>query len=156
MQDMLVRLYDLPPFEPGRWNHKGVKIKRAIAPELHLVCEWVKEHFGKGWESECLVAFGNSPISCFVAYEGNSIVGFACYDATAKNFFGPTGVKESHRGLGIGKALLLEAMYALKAQGYAYAIIGGVGPVDFYKTALDAELINKSTPGIYKDILRAE
>jgi GNAT superfamily N-acetyltransferase len=156
MQDMLVRLYDLPPFEPGNWSNKSVKIKRAIAPELRLVCDWVYKEFGPGWESECRVAFTNTPISCFVAYEGNSLVGFACYDATTKNFFGPTGVKESHRGLGIGKALLLESMYALKAQGYAYAIIGGVGPVAFYQATLDAELIHKSNPGIYKDMLRSE
>ena len=52
------------------------------------------------------------------------IVGFACYDATCMNFFGPTGVKESERGKGVGKALLLAALHAMKEQGYAYAIIG--------------------------------
>jgi len=51
---------------------------------------------------------------------------------------------------------LLEALYALKHEGYAYAIIGGVGPVDFYKNAVDAELINKSDPGAYRDLLKAK
>lgn len=154
MQDMLVRLYDLPAYNTGCFERDGVKIKRAIGPELEVVSRWVGDHFSKVWESECRVAFSHSPISCFVAYEAQKIVGFACYNTTAKNFFGPTGVLDQQRGKGIGKALLLEALYALKYDGYAYAIIGGVGPADFYRSAVDAELINKSSPGIYRDLLK--
>ena len=156
MQDMLVRLYDLPAYNVGRFERDGVKIKRCIGPEMELICNWVGEHFSKVWESECRVAFANSPISCFVAYEAQTIVGFACYNTTAKDFFGPTGVLDYYRGKGIGKALLLEGLYALKHEGYAYAIIGGVGPVAFYQSAVDAELINKSSPGVYRDLLKAQ
>ena len=151
---MLVRLYDLPTYNVGGFERDGVKIKRAIAPEMKLICDWVGNHFSKVWKSECWVAFANSPISCFVAYEGQTIVGFACYNATAKDFFGPTGVLDDYRGKGIGKALLLECLYALKHEGYAYAIIGGVGPAEFYKVAVGAELIKHSSPGIYRDLLK--
>ena len=34
---------------------------------------------------------------------------------------------DSEQGKGIGKALLLRCLHALRAEGYAYAIIGGVG-----------------------------
>jgi integration host factor subunit alpha len=31
--------------------------------------------------------------SCFIAVRDDRVVGFACHDATFRNFFGPTGVK---------------------------------------------------------------
>ncbi|WP_115867242.1 GNAT family N-acetyltransferase [Marinoscillum furvescens] len=154
MQDMLVRLYDLPDYPVGKWTDGEVCIKRAIAPELENVSSWVGEHFGSLWESECRAAFGKTPATIFVAYHGQQLVGFACYHTTAVNFFGPTGVLDTYQGRGIGKALLLEALYAMKAEGYSYAIIGGVGPVDFYKRVVDAVLIDKSDPGIYRDLLK--
>lgn len=48
-------------------------------------------------------------------------------------FFGPTKVLESYQGKGIGKALLLRSLHALKDEGYIYAIIGGIGPARFYE-----------------------
>ena len=45
--------------------------------------------------------------------------------------------------------------YALRAEGYAYAIIGGVGPVAFYEKCVGAQVIPGSTPGVYKDFLAA-
>ena len=46
------------------------------------------------------------------ADDKKEIVGFGCHDATCKNFFGPTGGQESHRGQGVGKALLLACLHA--------------------------------------------
>jgi len=37
----------------------------------------------------------------------------------------------------------------MRAQGYAYAIIGGVGPQDFYAKTVGAVLIDGSSPGVY-------
>ena len=42
------------------------------------------------------------------------VVGFACFEATRPNYFGPTGVLESMRGMGIGKALLLRSLLSLR------------------------------------------
>ncbi len=70
------------------------------------------------------MCFANQPISLSCNEEAE-ILGFACYNTTAKNFFGPTHVLKSMRGKGIGKALLIASLEALKAEGYAYAIIGG-------------------------------
>jgi predicted N-acetyltransferase YhbS len=83
------------------------------------------------------------------------VVGFACHDTTYKNFFGPTGVDESQRGRGLGKALLLACLHAMAAQGYGYAIIGGVGPAEFYAKTVGAVEIEGSTPGIYKGVLNS-
>lgn len=154
--DMLVRLYDLPPSKKYNLESGSVRVKRAIGPERNLVVSWVNNNFGDLWASECEVAFGNSPSTCFVAFEGQEIVGFSCYNTTAPNYFGPTGVLDDYQGRGIGKILLFESLYALKSLGYQYAIIGGVGPVDFYKKSVGAEVIAGSEKGVYKDLLKSE
>ncbi|HEY6203588.1 MAG TPA: GNAT family N-acetyltransferase [Candidatus Limnocylindria bacterium] len=153
---MLVRLYDIPEASArvATLHQAGVDVRRAIAPEKDVVVSWVRQQFGEGWASECEVSFARLPISCFRAQRGQEILGFACYDATAKAFFGPTGVLESERKQGIGTALLLMTLHAMAAQGYAYAIIGGVGPAEFYANAVGAVAIAGSTPGIYAGLLR--
>jgi len=160
MPDMLVKLYELPPAGPiiEALAAQGITIRRAIPPEKHKVVAWVQQEFGSRWASECDVAFAHHPVGCFVAVresaEGQKeILGFGCHDATCKNFFGPTGVKESERGKGIGKALLLSCLHAMRELGYAYAIIGGAGPTDFYAKVVSATVIEGSVPGIYRGMI---
>jgi GNAT superfamily N-acetyltransferase len=152
---MLVRLYDLPGSAPlvDELRGAGIEVRRALAPERHVVVSWVRQHFSEGWASECEVSFGRLPISCFRAQRGQDVVGFACYDATAKAFFGPTGVLDSERKQGIGTALLLVTLHAMAAEGYAYAIIGWAGPSDFYAKAVGAVPIAGSKPGIFAHFL---
>lgn len=156
MTDLLVKLYDLPDVEPyiRELKNKGIVIRRVMAYEKHDLLEWVKKSFGTGWESECDVSFSNHPISSFIATEGGEIIGFACYDSTRRNFFGPTGVLESRQGMGIGKALLLSSLHSMAASGYAYSIIGGVGETDFYVKSVGAIEIPGSSPGVYRDRLK--
>lgn len=155
--DLLVRLYDLAPKGEldARLNTAGITIRRALAPELAPVIAWIRRHFTEGWASETLVALCRQPVSCFVAIRQGQLLGFACYDATAKGFFGPTGVDEAERGQGIGHALLLACLLDMRAQGYAYAAIGDVGPVDFYARTVGATPIADSTPGIFAGLLKA-
>jgi len=150
MPDMLVRLYDLPPLEPALASARkaGVSVRRAAAYEKSQVLDWVREVFPH-WVDEVDVSFGHRPIGCFLAVEAAAPLGFAVIDATAPNFFGPTGVAEARRGEGLGRLLLLVALHAQRAQGYGYAIIGGAGPVAFYEKAVGAVVIEGSTPGIY-------
>lgn len=156
MADMLVKLYDLPEVASlvKGLADKGIIIRRAMPYEKHLVAYWVRSSFDDGWASECEVAFSSHPVSCYVATQTSDIIGFACHDSTCKNFFGPTGVIATRRGLGIGKALLLSCLHSMAAHGYAYAIIGGVGPAAFYTAAVGAIPIDGSSPGIYRDLLK--
>jgi GNAT superfamily N-acetyltransferase len=108
------------------------------------------------WADELLAAFAFVPPNLYLAIENGSVIGFACYNATRPDYFGPTGVLESHRRRGIGRVLLLQCLEALRAEGYAYAIIGGVGPAGFYEKAVGATLISDSEPGIYRDRLKSE
>ena len=155
MPDMLVKLYTLPELAPAiaQQRAQGIDIRRALAPEKHVVLEWIKRIFGAGWESECEVAYARQPIACFVAVYHEKPIGFACYEATCRGFFGPTGVSEEGRGKGTGKALLLACLHAMRNEGYGYAIIGGVGPAEFYAKCVGATLIEDSTPGMYRGLL---
>ncbi|MHA7130128.1 GNAT family N-acetyltransferase [Algoriphagus namhaensis] len=157
MKDMLVRLHGLPDFaelEKSLAKKENLIFRRPIAPEKHLVKAWVEENFGHYWSSEVEVAFSRQPVSCWLAQRGNDILGFACYEATARNFFGPTGTHESERGKGIGKILLVKSLESLKEMGYGYAIIGGVGPEEYYKKVVDARTIEGSEISIYENLIR--
>jgi len=150
MFDMLVRLYDLPDPGPVLAAVAGVATLRRPAPsERVALIEWVDRCFSPRWAAECERAFAFDPPSCFVALDGRALVGFACYDCTRRNFFGPTGVEPAWRGRGLGAALTLACLAAMRDAGYAYAIIGGVGPADFYRHVCGATPIEGSTPGIY-------
>ena len=93
MMDMLVRLYDLPDIEEDlrRLEREGFLIRRPGAYERHLVADWVGRNFSPKWVSEAKVAFGRQPISCYIATREKKILGFACYDVTARGFFWPHG-----------------------------------------------------------------
>jgi predicted N-acetyltransferase YhbS len=152
---MLVKLYTLPAAAPvlGRLSEHGVVCRRAESFERSAVTAFVSEHF-PAWVDETLVAFAHVPIGVFIAIEGGRIVGFACIETARPNFFGPTGVDEGQRGRGIGKALLLMSLEAMRETGYAYAIIAGVGPASFYAHSVGATVIEGSEPGIYGGRIR--
>lgn len=151
--DILVKLYDLPPLDLSRTQAAGVTIRRPIAPEKHVVTAWIGEHFGAGWVSETERAFANHPISCLIAIREEEILGFACYDATALGIFGPTGVAPEARGQGVGAALFMVTLYAMREQGYVYAVVGGAGPIDFYLRLVDGIVVPGSWPGLYRGML---
>src|SRR5690349_11028377 len=103
MADLLVRLYELPQ---DTTSPAARLVRRAFAAEKHLVLSWVAQQFSRAWADECETAFARLPISCFLAVDNERLLGFACYDATARAFFGPFGVMKEARGRGLGRALL--------------------------------------------------
>jgi hypothetical protein len=48
---------------------------------------------------------------------------------------------------------LFNCLEAMKQQGYGYAIIGGVGPAEFYAKTVGAIPIEGSEPGVYRGLL---
>ena len=157
MTDLLVRLYDLPVFEAeARVANAGITVRRAMAPEGHVVLDWVGRHFHPTWVSEVSKGLAQNPVTTWVAVKDGKLLGFACHDTTALGFFGPTGVDEAARGQGIGEALLIATLKGMREAGYGYAVIGDPGPVEFYRKRLDAMEIPKSKPGVYAGMLRNE
>ena len=148
MADLLVNLLKLPAFE------QDSRVRRAQPFELTPVRHFVETNFSRSWADEISVGFARQPVSVFVATIERKIVGFAAYECTRRGFFGPTGVIPAARSQGIGKALLLASLSALREMGYVYAIIGAAGPVHFYQKTVGAIVIPDSEPGIYTDRLK--
>lgn len=148
--DLLVRLYDLPP----ALTHAEVRIRRAMPYETTHVVEWIAATFNREWADQAEIAFHRQPIGCVIATRDAKAVGFACWDATARGFFGPIGVDPALRRVGIGRALTLAALHEMRSAGYGYAIIGGAGDAAFYASVCGAIEIPGSSPGLYTDRLR--
>ena len=84
------------------------------------------------------------------------MIGFACYESSAKGFFGPLGVSEEARNKKIGKALLIRTLQAMNEYGYAYAVIGWVSDAEqFYRKTVGAEYIKGGSPenSIYSNLI---
>lgn len=153
--DLLVNLYSRRMDDlAARAHGVAATIRVALPPEQHIIKDWVRRHFSEYWVSEVTAAMAHQPPGCLIAVLDGALVGFACYDATARGFFGPTGVSDDQRGKGIGLALFHATLMTMKAQGYAYAIVGSAGPVDFYVKAAGALPIPSDKEDIYQGLLR--
>jgi len=150
--DLLVKLYDLH-VDRNFHQSENIIIRRPIPPEKTIIVNWIKKNFSQSWADECEISFSNKPVSCFIAQIDKNIIGFACYEATMKNFFGPFGILPSYRNQYIGKSLLFHSLLSMKEMGYAYCIIGGAGPIEYYKKFLPVVPISNSIPGIYENML---
>jgi GNAT superfamily N-acetyltransferase len=156
MADLLVNLLTLPGLDAlvRNLNETGITVRRAQPFEITPVREFIKENFSVAWADEISVGLSGRPVTVFIATRKGRLIGFAGYECTRKAFFGPTGVAKDQRGQGIGKALLIAALWGLRELGYVYGIIGAAGPVDFYRDAVGATVIPDSEPGIYTDLLK--
>ncbi|MEM7253767.1 MAG: GNAT family N-acetyltransferase [Pseudomonadota bacterium] len=145
--DMLMPLMSLPTVKapPGYSVRRAQSFEKTIV--IDAITAWFGEH-SRAWPDECELAYARQPIACQVALREQTLIGFACYDATFRGFLGPIGVSPSARGAGIGGALLSATLHAMRAHGYGYAIIGNVGAADFF-SKFGAHEIPNSTPGAY-------
>lgn len=142
--DMIVNLTTL---DYSATPDEGVKLKRAFPADKSRILEFVGKHFSQNWVNETEYALTQNPPACFIATRDGEMIGFACYDASAKGFFGPTGLSESERGRGIGRALLMRTLLAMREAGYGYAIIGWVGDAaKFYEKCAGARYIEGGEP----------
>jgi GNAT superfamily N-acetyltransferase len=148
---MLVRLLHLPPLEPelARMEAQGIAVRRPNPFEWSPLREWIGKRFARSWIDEAGVAFARTPPTAYLAFREREILGFAVYDCVWRGGFGPTGVDEKERGSGIGRALLLACLHAARDEGYVYYQIAGVGPADFYRKAVGAEVIAGQHPNVY-------
>jgi GNAT superfamily N-acetyltransferase len=162
--DMLIKLYppqilaDESAAANARWRlspeSADCVVRKPIGPEHATLIRWVADTFTAGWASEIGVALANRPVSVWIAARPAELLGFACFDATARGYFGPVGIAESARGKGLGAVLLHACLQDMRAWGYGYAIAGFVGAPKFFKTAARATEIADSSPGLYADQLK--
>ena len=145
--DMLVKLYNMPDSHDieEKLSESGIKIKKALAPDRSRIIAFARTCAKEDYSDEVRAAFANNPVTCYIATREEEIIGFACYEATAKNFFGPMAVQEGERKKGIEKALLLKSLESMQELGYAYAMIGwpAKSAVEFYKKCVGAIMIDE-------------
>lgn len=160
MADMLVKLYNIPNSYAieEKLSEECIKIKKALAPDRSRIIDFSRICAKEDYSDEVNAAFSNNPVTCYIATKEKKIIGFACYEATAKDFFGPMAVLENERKKGIGKALLLRSLASMQELGYAYAIIGwpARSAVDFYKKCAGAIMIDEKSSGIYKRMIEID
>ncbi len=167
MVDMLARLFHLPEIQPiqNELQKNNILIRRPHPAESETICAWVADYFSARWAKECQGAIEHRPPTCFIAVKiqksqppasdpydlpAEKLLGFACYDIVARGMFGPTGVHPDWQGQKIGKTLLLASLHAMAADGYGYAVIPWVGPIEFYEKTVGATIIENSEPGVFR------
>jgi phosphoribosylglycinamide formyltransferase-1 len=140
MVNLVVDLHG-PRFDERAYAHALRAIERAgfsageSSRDDGRMLAWIDDEFSGAWSSE---AFAGSSV---VARKGDAIAGFATFDPQGLRFawlrglgaqpgvgiFGPFGVGRAFRKSGIGPHLLVAALCALRARGYARALIPAVG-----------------------------
>ena len=157
MADMLVNLYENPLIEREIvLKEPTIQIKQALALDKNVICEFVKREFSEicpGWVDECALSILQHPSCCFIAVHDGAVIGFCCYDGTAKGMLGPLGVQEKYRKQGVAMALMQACFQAMKSVGYVYAVIGWVSSENFYRRHCGAILIPNSSPGVYQRLI---
>lgn len=161
--DLLVPLYrlDLSVEEDlKRLAAEGISVKRAHPVNSGAVYDFVEENFSKGWRNEVGACFAHPVPTCFIAVKDKKVIGFAAYEATAPDFFGPVGVKAEERKKHVGAVLSRLCFASMKEMGYGYAIIGWAAQSahEFYAKQFGAIDIPDSGPenSVYANLVQVD
>lgn len=153
MPDLLNLVVDLAALPPEVSGPPDVEIGRPATADDRTLA-WIDSTFGGWWSSEA--SAGRN----VVAWRAGDPGGFATIEASDMRFtwlegiarerdvgiFGPMGVAPPERGTGLGHALLIAALRALRERGYARAIIPAVSGdrlVRYYADAVGAAVAER-------------
>jgi mycothiol synthase len=131
---------DILELERRREQEDGVTIRPINPADLPELMPFIVEHFGWDWYRHAadylLEYFGDSPNQiCFlVARRQGKIVG---YCQQRRERFGPFGVRQDERNLGIGRLLLFRCLATMSARHnfYAYFLWTGEDAARLYSLA---------------------
>lgn len=114
----------------------GITFHRPDHEQEEEVTEWVRSAFGDGWAYETMLGFRNELVSVWIARADGAPCGFAASNATARDYFGPTGVAPDFRRCGIGRVLVVKCLEDMQRDGRAIAWIPtGLGRLRYYHLA---------------------
>lgn len=114
--------------------------------------EWIREVFGGAWHSESASGW-----NWFARKPDGGLGGFCTYGQRGHRWwwiehwlevpdvgiFGPMGVDPALRGKQIGRILARRALESMRVQGLARAVIGAVGPAEFYERCCGATVVER-------------
>lgn len=116
---VLPERYELKTFAPGE-EEKWVELMRCVFPETNWTVEKFREIFASQPQFDPNGLF-------FIIKEGEYIAtALAWFDEVGKRDIGRVhwvGVKEGHRGKGLGKAVVLAVLHYLRSRGAQKAIL---------------------------------
>ena len=120
---------------------QGISVRRMSHEDEPVLRPWVHRNWGHSWATEACNGLRNNPVTTHVAVKDGNIVGFATYDVMVlPGSFGPTGVEEGVRGLGLGKILLFRCLADMKQRGDRRCEIIWVGPIAYYAHTVGARI----------------
>ena len=114
----------------------GYQIRRGSRADRASLSKMIGAEFSEAWAFEVNLALSSTPAGVHLAVgpDGN-FAAFAAHDGNNRGlgWFGPAGTVTSHRGKGLGAALLLACLDDVRAAGHDECLISWIGPRDFYE-----------------------
>lgn len=132
-----------------RAEGRGYVLRRATLRDEDELVRSVASAFPGPWAVELSLALRAGDAVVETAWRGPALAGFAASGLWARNAFGPMGTLPGHEGRGVGAALLLRCLRALRDSGQRRVVISWVGPESFYerhagaKTTLEYRVLRR-------------
>ncbi len=113
---------------------KGYELRRAEVGDRAGLWEAITEEFGGTWPLEVGRAMERAEPAVHVAVRAGRFCAFAAHDGNnaGLGWFGPAGTWPTHRGQGLGEALLLACLEDV-ARDHRQCEIAWIGPEAFYE-----------------------
>ena len=111
---------------------RGYEVRRAEAGEAAALAAAIAAEFGGAWPFETVRALDGGGVH--VAVKDGEYAAFAAHDGNNQGlgWFGPAGTWSSHRGRGLGEALLLACLRDVAA-AHPQCEVAWIGPRRFYE-----------------------
>lgn len=113
-------------------KEEGVCFEIADSKQMDEAKEWIKTKFSPYWALEAEIAVGEDRGGLWLSYDENKFLGFSTYGALEPNWFGPIGVDEKARNLGIGSVLLFKALNSMRLNGMRHVVVPWTRHLFFY------------------------
>ncbi|HJZ86751.1 MAG TPA: GNAT family N-acetyltransferase [Polyangia bacterium] len=119
----------------------GYKVRRAAAADGRALDQMVTAAFSRAqaWEIARALEVGGVHIALD---DGGALAAFAAHDGNNRGlgWFGPAGTLPQHQRRGLGECLLVHCLADVAERGQDETIIAWVGPIEFYRRAVGAEI----------------
>jgi hypothetical protein len=115
-----------------RLTSEGITTRLARPDEKERVRAWVLRASGFNWSYEASRAMDSVEGGVWLAEEGSELVGFSVFGGLEHHWFGPIGVSEERRKMGLGSVLLFKGLESMKGFGLPRAVIPWTGHLFFY------------------------